>query len=63
MLFAVILFMRIVQNANDSIIDFKNALESECQPIIQDESFQSVWTLLLEKFNQLSPKPESNEAK
>lgn len=56
-------FMRIVQNANDSIIDFKNALESKCQPIIQDENFQSVWALLQEKFNQLSPKPESNEAK
>lgn len=54
---------KIVEKANNSIVDFKNALELKCQTIINDGSFIDVWALLLKKFNDLSPKPNLEETK
>lgn len=57
----VLSIKEIIEKANDSIIDFKNALDSNCPSIFDDPEFKPAATLLNSKFHSLSE--ESNRKK
>jgi len=53
----------IIGKANDSIIEFKSALDTHCKDILTDAEFKIASDILIEKFNELSPKPVIEENK